>query len=110
MKTTRRSIDEDVLVRGSLITMRRRCGKPSCRCARGEPHETPALSYRVGGSTKMLTFRSEDLPTVKAAVARYRKARAELDKRATHGITALRAHIADQKADHGVRARKGVRA
>ena len=109
MKTTGRSIVDDLLVRGSLITMKRKCGKPNCRCARHEPHETPALSYRVGGSTKMLTFGSEHLPKVKAAVGRYRKARAELDKRASHGITALRAHIADQKAGRGARARKGGR-
>lgn len=40
---------------GSLITLRRKCGKASCRCATGAPHETPALSYSVGGRTKMLT-------------------------------------------------------
>jgi hypothetical protein len=38
------------LPRGSLVTLRRRCGKPSCRCADGERlHETPALSYSDGG-------------------------------------------------------------
>lgn len=24
------------MLRGSLVTLRRRCGKPSCRCAEGE--------------------------------------------------------------------------
>ncbi|MDA8302603.1 MAG: hypothetical protein M0005_13945 [Actinomycetota bacterium] len=59
---------------GTLITLRRRCGKPTCRCARGAPHETPALSYSVGGRSKMLTLRPEEVKLVGAAVGRYRKA------------------------------------
>ena len=59
---------------GTLITLRRRCGKPTCRCVRGAPHETPALSYSVGGRSKMLTLRPEEVKLVGAAVGRYRKA------------------------------------
>ena len=43
------------LVRGSLITLRRKCGTPTCSCAKGQPHESPALSYSIAGATKMLT-------------------------------------------------------
>lgn len=105
MGETGRFANEDFVVRGSLVTLRRRCGKPSCQCARHEPHATPALSYSVGGSTKMLTLRPEDLPKVKAALGRYRKARAELNQRALHGLTALRAHIAHQRAGRRARPR-----
>ena len=59
---------------GTLITLRRRCGKPGCRCVEGAPHETPALSYSVGGRSKMLTLRPEEVKAVRAAVGRYRKA------------------------------------
>jgi hypothetical protein len=45
-----------LVVRGSIVTLRRRCGKQSCRCVEGDPHETPALSYSVEGRTKMLTL------------------------------------------------------
>jgi len=38
-----------LLLRGALTTFRRRCGKPSCRCAAGEPRESPALTYTEGG-------------------------------------------------------------
>ena len=79
--------DRPRVLPGSLITLRRRCGKPNCRCATGAPHETPALSYSVRGRTKMLTLSGAEAPAVAAAVARYRKAvkaleaeaRAELD-------------------------------
>lgn len=53
------------LVRGSLITLRRKCGTSTCRCATGRPHETPALSYSIGGSTKMLTLRAQDVREVR---------------------------------------------
>ena len=59
---------------GTLITLRRRCGKAGCRCANGAPHETPALSYSVGGCSKMLTLRPEEVKAVGEAVGRYRKA------------------------------------
>lgn len=79
--------DKPRVLPGSLITLRRKCGKAGCRCATGAPHETPALSYSVAGRTKMLTLTVEEVPAVAAAVARYRgtvnqleaEARAELD-------------------------------
>lgn len=82
------------LVRGSLITLRRRCGKPTCRCAQGAPHETPALSYSVEGRTRTLTLRPEDLPVVQAALERYAAARQRLEDEALAGIEALRARSA----------------
>lgn len=84
------------LVRGSLITLRRRCGKPNCRCAEGAPHETPALSYSVGGRTRTLTLRPEDLPVVQAALERYAAARQRLEDDALAGVEALRARIANR--------------
>lgn len=98
-----RSARHDLVVRGTIITLKRKCGTPTCRCARGEPHATPALSSSVGGVTKMLTFRPGDLPVVRAALARYRKAQAELDRRALHGIAALRDEFAQRRAS-----RRGV--
>jgi hypothetical protein len=83
------------VVRGSLITLRRRCGKPNCRCADGVPHETPALSYSVEGRTRTVTLRPEDLPAVQAALERYAAARQRLEDEALAGIEALRARLSD---------------
>ncbi len=81
------------LVRGSLITLRRRCGKPTCRCAEGVPHETPALSYSFQGRTRTVTLRSEDVPGVQAALERYTAARQRLEDEALAGIEALRGRV-----------------
>ena len=89
---------EPLMLRGSLITLRRRCGKPGCHCAMGAAHETPALSYSQGGKTKMLTLPGADLAEVRAGLARYEAARTELEARALSGIEVLRARLAATKA------------
>lgn len=75
-----------IIVRGSLITLKRKCGKPTCSCADGEMHITPALSYSVKGKTHILTLRSSDVPAVRQALANYRTALADLEKTALSGI------------------------
>jgi hypothetical protein len=79
-----------LMLRGTLTTFRRRCGKPSCRCATGEPHQSPALTYTEGGRTRTLTLSRAEVPEVKAALARYEQARAKLERAAQDGIVALR--------------------
>jgi hypothetical protein len=44
MSTGENVVEMPLVLRGSLITLRRKCGRPGCRCARGALHETPALS------------------------------------------------------------------
>jgi hypothetical protein len=62
-----------VVLRGSVVTRRRRCGKPNCRCADGvNLHESPALSYSVRGRTRILLLEEADVASVRAAVDRYR--------------------------------------
>jgi hypothetical protein len=90
----RRAVVAPLVLRGSLTTFRRRCGKPTCRCATGEPHESPALTYTEGGRTKTVTLTGADLGEVRAALARYETARAELDRAADAGLAAVRAQAA----------------
>jgi hypothetical protein len=82
------------LLRGKLFVLRRRCGKPTCHCASGEAHETPALAYPVAGRTNTVTLAHANLAEVRASLARYEAARAELDAAADAGIAALRRSMA----------------
>ena len=79
-----------LVLRGTLTTFRRRCGKPACRCAAGEPHESPALTYTEAGRTRTVTLRAADVVEVRAALARYEQARAELEQAAAEGLAVLR--------------------
>lgn len=83
-----------LLLHGSLTTFRRRCGKAGCRCASGDPHESPAFTYTDGGRTKTVTLRATEVAEVAAAVARYEAARAELEAAAQEGVASLRARRA----------------
>ena len=83
-----------LVLRGTLTTFRRRCGKPSCRCANAEPHESPALTFTEAGRTKTLTLATSEVAEVAAAIERYQAARAELDAQADSGLSRLRSRRA----------------
>ena len=86
-----------VLIRGSLITLKRKCGKPTCACADGEPHTTPALSYSVKGKTRILTLRSGDVPSIRQALTNYKVAAAELEKKALCGLRLTTLNVMNAK-------------
>ena len=97
MPARRPQDDHPLILKGSLFSFVRRCGKPNCACATGEGHSSPALSYVQDGKTKTLTLTGADLGEVRAALARYAQARAELDAAAAAGIAALRASLAAKR-------------
>lgn len=82
------------VLRGKLTTYRRRCGKPSCRCATGDRHESPALLFSEDGRTKTLTLTPAEATEVAAALQRYAAAQAELDGAADAALAALRSRRA----------------
>ena len=87
--------DEDAerfprMLRGTLITMRRKCGKPTCRCAAGDLHEGPALSVSLQGKSITITLAPGEVPQVEAALERYRLKQDGLKEQATAGVVALR--------------------
>lgn len=87
----RPSRSEPTMVRGTLFTLRRRCGKANCHCATGPAHESPALAYPQAGRTKTMTLAPGDVEGVRAALERYNTARAALDASADAGLADLRA-------------------
>jgi hypothetical protein len=95
--TTPTLLPPDLVLRGSLISLRRKCGKPSCHCGKGSPHETPALSSSIDGVTQILTLLCEDLPQVRSALRRYHQGLADLDRRARAGLALLRRQRSSQR-------------
>jgi len=71
------------LLPGSFYLLRRKCGKPSCRCARGHLHATWVLTRSQGGQHKLYAVPAAERARVrKLALAwkRAQKARAKLLK------------------------------
>lgn len=83
------------LLRGSLITLRRRCGKPGCRCAgkNGVLHESPALSCTIGGKSHLMTLAAADIALVEQALRNYHQEQEQLEKACTVGIAWLRSRV-----------------
>lgn len=77
------------LLRGSLICLRRKCGKPNCRCFQGKPHASPALSYSQGGKTKILTLPPGQVPRIRTALKRYHQSLKRLERQADAGLRRL---------------------
>jgi hypothetical protein len=85
------------LLRGSFVVLKRKCGKKACRCTEGQLHETPALSYSVDGVTRIVSLPPGEAPTVKAGLARYRKAVEQLERVALAGIQVLSQRLAKER-------------
>ena len=86
---------DDLVLRGSIVTTRGRCGKPRCRCVDGELHERTALSVSLQNKTTLVTLRSDaEVAEVAAALERYRVAAAELETKVGDGLVELRRRLA----------------
>lgn len=83
--------DDPLVLRGRLTSFARRCGKPSCRCAAGEPHVSPALTFYEDGRTRTVTLRAGEVDEVAAALERYDTAVEELRVAAEQGLATFRA-------------------
>ena len=68
---------------GCVYTLQRRCGKQTCRCAKGKLHSTEVLSYRGEGRPKNISPRPGELPDFKkltSSYQRFRESRAQFVK------------------------------
>jgi hypothetical protein len=60
------------IVRGSVFTRRLRCGKPTCRCARGALHTATCLAVSfAGGRTVQISLPAHLSPVARRWVRNY---------------------------------------
>jgi len=78
------------LVHGSLVEMKRTCGKEGCRCARGEHHSAYYLSRRVGGRTRLEHVSRADVETVRRWQKNYERLRVLIEELTTVLLRELR--------------------
>ncbi|MHB8341666.1 MAG: DUF6788 family protein [Mycobacteriales bacterium] len=87
------------MIRGSVVTHRRRCGKSNCRCQSGGGlHESVVLSYSEAGRTHFVMLPAAEVAAVRAAAARYRSAQARLAATGEAGRAALVARLTARRA------------
>jgi len=63
------------LIKGTVYTLRRKCSKPSCRCARGALHESIVLTASISGKTRLWTIPEERIKELQEATRAYRQFR-----------------------------------
>ncbi len=71
------------LVKGNVYELARKCGKPSCACARGELHRSMVLSWSQRGKTRLLSIpprRLADLREKSEQYLRFRQGRARVSQ------------------------------
>ena len=69
------------MIRGTVYELKRKCGKPGCKCARGELHTRMVVSASERGKTRLQVIPHGSLVEVQTKVRRYqdlRRVRARL--------------------------------
>jgi hypothetical protein len=97
--TLRRLQRSEPMVQGSFYLLRRKCGKPNCRCASGQLHASYVLTRSEAGKDRLYPVPKEkraEVRTWAAEYCRYQRARAVLTKRHLH-LLDLVDQIAEQR-------------
>ena len=98
-QTLRRLQRSNPMVQGSFYLLRRKCGKPNCRCAGGQFHATYVLTRSEQGQDRLYTVPKDQRARLRqwaAEYRRYQRARAVLAKRQVQ-LLALVDQMAQQR-------------
>ena len=63
------------VIKGSVYELKTKCGKPGCKCAKGEPHHRMVVSASEKGKTKLRAIPHGLLGDVQTKVRRYQELR-----------------------------------
>ena len=63
------------VMKGTVYELKRKCGKPGCKCARGELHGRMVISASEGGKTRLQVIPHGYLIEVEAKVRHYQELR-----------------------------------
>jgi hypothetical protein len=63
------------IVKGTVYELKRKCGKPGCKCAQGELHSRMVISASEGGKTRLRAIPRGFLVDTQQRVKRYQELR-----------------------------------
>ena len=69
------SFSHKTVIKGSVYELKRKCGKPGCKCAQGELHSRMVLSASEKGKTRLRVIPHGFLVEVQIKVRRYQELR-----------------------------------
>ena len=86
------------LVAGSLCLARRTCGRPSCRCARGEPHWAWALTFKVAGKTRTVHVPKDIVEEVRKWVNEHKRVKRLIREISSLSLQIIHRHVPASRA------------
>ena len=91
VKVLERIISLDQVIKGSVIEMKRYCGKKNCRCYRTKaPHKSLFISFRYEGKTRMIPVEKDQVAKIKRRIKDYKELKAAIDELARINAESIR--------------------
>lgn len=85
----------------SLVTIRRACGNPNCRCARGKKHLGHYLTWKVKSKTHTAYVPVDLVPQARQWTQEHRRLK-QLTRELTQlALALIQTHVTAQRRKHG---------
>ena len=85
----------------SLVTIRRTCGNPNCRCARGQKHLGHYLTWKVQGKTHTAYVPVDLVPQVKQWTQEHRRLKTLIGQITQLTLALIQTHVTAQRRRRG---------
>jgi len=85
----------------SLVTIRRACGNPNCRCARGQKHPGHYLTWKVKAKTHTAYVPLDLLPQVKLWTQEHRRLKQLVHQITQLSLALIQTHVSAQRRKSG---------
>jgi uncharacterized protein DUF6788 len=90
-----------VALGASLVTIRRRCGRPGCHCAQGALHEGYYLTRAVAGKTRTVYVPRELVDEVRGWIAEHRRLKQVMRELTELALARVAGHVRARKRRAG---------
>jgi len=87
-------------MKGSIVIVKRYCGKPNCRCGKGFKHRSLYVSQTVDGKSRLFYIPKRSENNVRRLIGNYRRLKTALQKISSVNIslaTALRPRLSHEQ-------------
>ena len=89
------------VLQGSIRIVKATCGKPNCKCTRGEKHESIALTKKVNGRTKSIYIPKDMADEAKKWVKENQKLRRLQKEISEYNEQILKLYVKTKRAKQG---------
>ena len=89
------------LVAASLVSFRRKCGRPGCHCQSGEGHLAHHLTFKTKGKTRSVYVPKELLPEVQQWVREHKRIKPLMRHISNLALAQIQAHVLAKRRKAG---------